>query len=97
MRNIRRIRYAHLNNKVEDERKSLAFGGRGTYNPANREKGSGRLCVRALPFSRGPARKLGILKQDRDAKRSGWNAVAANVEENTFPEKAISRRSKEPY
>ena len=45
----------HLNNKVEGDGKSLAFGGRGTYNPANREKGSGRLCVRAkLPVvSRG--------------------------------------------
>jgi hypothetical protein len=55
----------HLNNKVEDIWKSLAFGGRGTYNPANREKGSGRLCVQqGHRFSRPPARKAGIPKQD---------------------------------
>jgi hypothetical protein len=46
--------------------------------------------------SRRPARKLGIPKQDRDTNRSGWNAVAAKVEKNTFPERAISQRFKEP-
>jgi hypothetical protein len=78
MKNIRPVSYAHLNNKVEGEWKSLAFGRRGTYNPANREKRSRRLCVPARHhFSRVPARKQGIPKQDPDETRSRWNAVAA--------------------
>jgi hypothetical protein len=78
IKNIRPVSYAHLNNKVEDEWKSLAFGRRGTYNPANREKRSRRLCVPArLHFSWSPARKPGIPKQDPDETWSRWNAVAA--------------------
>jgi len=62
---------------VEDEWKSLAFGRRGTYNPASPEKGQGAFAFQlgatfsgALPGSRIP-------KQDLDGKRSRWNAVAA--------------------
>ena len=49
--------------------KSLAFGGRGTYNPANREKGSGAFVFSGSPLiPRGPVRKSGIPKQDPKAK-----------------------------
>src|ERR1022692_577546 len=44
MGNIHNVRYVHLNNKEEDHWKSLAFGRRGTYNPASREKGCGYLA-----------------------------------------------------
>src|ERR1700730_14140152 len=37
--------------------KSLAFGGRGTYNPANREEGSGVWQAVVTPCPRRPARK----------------------------------------
>jgi hypothetical protein len=52
---------------VEDEWKPLAFGGRGTYNPANREEGQGAFAFQRHHFPREPARKSGIAKQDLDA------------------------------
>jgi hypothetical protein len=98
IRNIRLVYYRHLNNKVQDEWKSLAFGRGGTYNPANREKRSRRLCVPSeAPLFPGTCQEARIPKQDRDEARSGWNAVAAKLEKNTFPKKAIFQRSKEPY
>jgi hypothetical protein len=81
--------------------KLLAFGKRGTYNPANREKESAaRRLVQvppcALDFDPGvPARKPGIPKQDPKARvvpaECGREAL-----KYTFPRKAISRWSKEP-
>ena len=61
--------------------KSLAFGKRGTYNPANRENGyvASSLQPGYPSLSRGPARKPGIPKQDPNAMRSRRNAVAAEL------------------
>src|SRR5271165_2353350 len=79
--------------KWRSNRKSLAFGRRGTYNPANRETGSGAFAFEQVtPCPRGPARKPGIPKQDPNAKRSRRNAVAAKFEKR-FREKTISRSS----
>src|SRR5271165_731883 len=73
--------------KWRSNRKSLAFGRRGTYNPANRETGSGAFAFEQVtPCPRGPARKPGIPKQDPNAKRSRRNAVAAKFEK-AFPGK----------
>jgi hypothetical protein len=86
---------------VEDDRNSLAFGGRGTYNPANRGTIAVGASLRPGEVNRIPglpARKFGIPKQDLNAKRSRRNAVAAKVEKEVrIPVKAISQRSKEPY
>jgi hypothetical protein len=74
MQNIRQVGYAHLNNKVEEEWKSLAFGRRGTYNPATGKKGQGVSAFQpgttspgALPGS--PAFRAGFARRR--------NAVAA--------------------
>jgi hypothetical protein len=55
-----------LTTKGRTNGKLLAFGRRGTYNPANRESGVNRINgPTGIPIvSRGPARKLGIPKQD---------------------------------
>jgi hypothetical protein len=56
--------------------KLLAFGKRGTYNPASREKGSAVTTLHReliLPALRKP----GIPKQDPKQMQSKWNAVAA--------------------
>jgi hypothetical protein len=71
--------------------KSLAFGGRGTYNPASREKGWKLAFESVTPSSRCPARKPGIPKQDPDAEWSSRNAVAASFR-NTFPRKAVPQK-----
>ena len=58
---------------------TLAFGKRGTYNPASRDEGQPWKCFnRATPSLPGPpARKPGIPKQDPNVLRSRRNAVAA--------------------
>ena len=79
--------------------KSLAFGGRGTYNPANREKGSGAFVFEQVsPSSPGPCQEERHSKAGSESKSGPErNAVAAKVLKNTIPGKAISQRSKEPY
>jgi hypothetical protein len=88
---------AHLNNKVEDDWKSLAFGGTGTYNPANREKGvKAPLCSTGHRFSWPPARKAGISEQDWTQSGPDGMQLLLSVRENVS-EKITSQRSKEPY
>jgi hypothetical protein len=72
----------HLNNKVGDDLKPLAFGERGTYNPANREKGQPPISTRSSLFFRGPARKPGIPKQDPNA--SGPCGMQLGLQESAF-------------
>jgi hypothetical protein len=67
MGNIRRARSEHLNNKEEDDWKSLAFGRRGTYNPASREKDAGAFAFqRIIPFFPRPCQEARPVKQDLD-------------------------------
>jgi len=58
--------------------KSLAFGRRGTYNPANRKKGQKQsVSTKTADLLSGALPEAGHSKQDPDATRSRWNAVAA--------------------
>jgi hypothetical protein len=72
----------HLNNKVGDDLKPLAFGGRGTYNPANREKGH-------LPISTRSSLFFGALPgspafQSRIRTLSGPRGMQLGFEESAF-------------
>jgi hypothetical protein len=78
--------------------KSLAFGGRGTYNPANREKGSGAFVFEQVsPSSPGPCQEERHSKAGSERKEIPTECLLLKVLKNTIPEKAISQRSKEPY
>jgi hypothetical protein len=80
-----------LNIKWGTNGKSLAFGGRGTYNPANREIGSGAFVFEQVPL--GPRALSGSPAfQSRIRTQSGpdVDAVAAKLDKNKFPGKAIS-------
>ena len=70
--------------------KALAFGRRGTYNPASREKGSAAPSLQpGHPESPGALPGSGIPKQDPNAMRSVGNAVAAELHLK-IPKKVIS-------
>jgi hypothetical protein len=75
--------------------KSLAFGRRGTYNPAIREKGSEASVPEKTPLLPAPCQKPGIPKQDPDAVRDGMQLLL--VSETRFPVELFPKRSKEPY